>query len=378
MADRFVYVLTLCLILCSAQSKADDDHGENVVTLKKDTFNDAVSSSKLFVMFYAPWCGHCKRLGPTWNELATVYNKLENSPVTIAMVDCTDETPLCAEHEITGYPTLKYFHNPTDFVRYKSGRDIQSLKSFVEEQQQADQEKPEVPEPQKGLLVLDEKFDETIKLGNYFVKFYAPWCGHCKRLAPVWDDLARSFEFVEDVTIAKIDCTQHGSVCSSNAIRGYPTLIFFSNGKEVEKYSGGRDHENLKNFVDKMLNRKPEEKEQESEGKIPEELTDSTYEEVQSSPLAFIKFYAPWCGHCRKLAPTWIDLSKKFSETEEVVIADLDCTQYEEICKDNKVRGYPTLLLFRHGILVEEYSRSRTLEDMYDFVHEHIQERDEL
>lgn len=50
-------------------------------------------------------------------------------------VDCTVETALCAKNEITGYPTLKFFHNKySEVVRYKSARDLQSLQSFIEEQ----------------------------------------------------------------------------------------------------------------------------------------------------------------------------------------------------------------------------------------------------
>lgn len=50
-------------------------------------------------------------------------------------VDCTVETALCAKHEITGYPTLKFFHDKySEVVRYKSARDIQSLNNFIEEQ----------------------------------------------------------------------------------------------------------------------------------------------------------------------------------------------------------------------------------------------------
>jgi thiol-disulfide isomerase/thioredoxin len=50
-------------------------------------------------------CGHCSRLAPTWEQLAEEYNKDESSQVKIAKVDCTTDTSLCSDHDVTGYPT---------------------------------------------------------------------------------------------------------------------------------------------------------------------------------------------------------------------------------------------------------------------------------
>ena len=56
-----------------------------------------------------------------------------------------------------------------------------------------------------GLYVLTDKtFSEVIAKGYTFVKFFAPWCGHCKRLAPTWDALAREYQNNKDINIAKV------------------------------------------------------------------------------------------------------------------------------------------------------------------------------
>jgi protein disulfide-isomerase-like protein len=73
----------------------------------------------------------------------------------------------------------------------------------------------------------------------YFVKYYAPWCGHCKRLAPTWDELGDAMSGT-NVVIAKVDCTVSKSVCTGAGVQGYPTLKLVQNGKVKEDYRGAR------------------------------------------------------------------------------------------------------------------------------------------
>merc|ERR1712117_373422 len=75
-----------------------------------------------FVMFFAPWCGHCKKLAPTWQE------------VVVAKVDCTVETALCSAQDVTGYPTLKFFKSLETSEKHRGGRDLDSLVAFIDEQ----------------------------------------------------------------------------------------------------------------------------------------------------------------------------------------------------------------------------------------------------
>ena len=65
--------------------------------------------------------------------------------------------------------------------------------------------------------------------GAWFVKFYAPWCGHCKGLAPTWEELG--VELKTEMTVAKVDCTKEKMTCKRFGVRGYPTLILLKNPK---------------------------------------------------------------------------------------------------------------------------------------------------
>lgn len=81
------------------------------------------------------------------------------------------------------------------------------------------------------------------------MKFYAPWCGHCKKIAPIWEELAKDLSAVKGLIIADFDAT--ANEVDGVDIRGYPTLKFYpkgSKGAPVD-YDGGREVEDFKNWL---------------------------------------------------------------------------------------------------------------------------------
>lgn len=101
------------------------------------------------------------------------------------------------------------------------------------------------------------KFDDALTSGkNIFVKFFAPWCGHCKAMKPTWDALGDDYASSSSVVIADVDCTSDGGkgVCEKFGVSGYPTLKYFKDGNaKGEAYDKGRDADSLKNFIKESL-----------------------------------------------------------------------------------------------------------------------------
>lgn len=85
-----------------------------------------------------------------------------------------------------------------------------------------------------------DNFDQITGKGKALVKFFAPWCGHCKNMAPHY--IADSEKLEEGVVLAEVDCDKDSNkaLCEKNEIRGFPTLKWFDADGSVTEYDGGR------------------------------------------------------------------------------------------------------------------------------------------
>jgi thioredoxin 1 len=83
------------------------------------------------------------------------------------------------------------------------------------------------------------------------VDFWAPWCGPCKMIAPVLDELAQEYE--GKVKIVKLNVDEHQNTATEFGIRSIPTLILFKDGKVLEQTIGAQSKELLKKLVEKSL-----------------------------------------------------------------------------------------------------------------------------
>uniref|UniRef100_A0A7N6A4T0 Protein disulfide-isomerase A3 n=1 Tax=Anabas testudineus TaxID=64144 RepID=A0A7N6A4T0_ANATE len=82
------------------------------------------------------------------------------------------------------------------------------------------------------------------------VKFYAPWCGHCKKLAPEFEKAATRLKGT--VQLAKVDCTAHSETCARFGVSGYPTLKIFRYGRDSAPYEGPRTAEGIYHYMKKQ------------------------------------------------------------------------------------------------------------------------------
>jgi len=230
-----------------------------------------------FVEFYAPWCGHCKSIAPEYDKLAKALDGI----VRVGGVDMTTDQAVGQPYDVKGFPTIKFFGldktKPIDYTGDRSANDM--LNFAMNQAKQAAEARlrgkgPKSNQGQQGgsqshgggagevVVLTDSEFDELVMQSEdlWLVEFYAPWCGHCQRLEPEWNEAANKLK--GEVKVGKIDATTQTRLAQQFGISGYPSIKMFPPGKKsmsnMEDYGGTRDASSIVSWaLDKKLQFKP-------------------------------------------------------------------------------------------------------------------------
>lgn len=229
-------------------------------------------------------------------------------------------------------------------------------------------------------VLTESTFDAETASGEWLLEFYAPWCGHCKNLAPKYEELATKVK--DQYNIAKIDCTVEKNLQTRFGIRGFPTIKFLKDGK-IYDYSGQRT---IDSFVDFMAGGyatatansipspvaaapaadKPAAENKPEAKAGPSDVVTLTADNfaLTSQDTWFLEFYAPWCGHCKRLAPIYEEVATALKG--KVKVGKVNCDEEKAVCSQYGVRGYPTVYFQKDGEL-REYNQQRTVEAFKKF-----------
>ncbi|CAN6349770.1 unnamed protein product [Urochloa humidicola] len=240
----------LFLLLAAAAAAVSPAAADDVVVLTEADFEKEVGQDRAaLVEFYAPWCGHCKKLAPEYEKLGASFRKAKS--VLIAKVDCDEHKSVCSKYGVSGYPTIQWFPKGSlEPKKYEGQRSAEALAEFVNSEAGTNVKIAAVPS--SVVVLTPETFDSIVldETKDVLVEFYAPWCGHCKHLAPVYEKLASVFKQDDGVVIANLDADKHADLAEKYGVSGFPTLKFFPKGNKAgEDYDGGRDLDDFVKFI---------------------------------------------------------------------------------------------------------------------------------
>ncbi|XP_005279864.1 protein disulfide-isomerase A5 [Chrysemys picta bellii] len=321
----------------------------------------------LLMMFYAPWCGVCKRMMPSYQQAAT---ELKGTYVLAGMnVHSAEFEKIKEEYNVRGYPTICYFEKGKFLFHYENyGATAKDIAEWLQNPLPPQPQAPETPwadEENAVYHLTDEDFDKFIKEhSSVLVMFHAPWCGHCKKMKPEYEMAAEMLHGASDSpgVLAAVDATVNKAVAERFHISGFPTLKYFQDGEEKYTLPQLRTK---KKIIDWLQNPQapppPEPAWEEKLTNVIHLAGEDFRESLKKKKHALVMFYAPWCPHCKNSIPHFTTAAELFKEDRKIAYAAVDCAkeQNHDLCKQEGVDGYPTFNYYNYGKFVEKYNGER-------------------
>lgn len=462
-----------------AQDAASAPADSAVVKLTSDNFEQFLKENPLVLAeFFAPWCGHCKALGPEYIEAAS---QLEDKNIKLAQIDCTEQEALCQAQGIRGYPTLSVFRGPDDKKPYEGARKAEAIATYMIKQSQpavqtnitssdlteivTDAKEPVVvqilPEATASAVtaanetyytIANSKRDKYTFLASTDAKLAKEYGADAKKPAYLVyragqqsDEKPAVFsekEITSEGLTSFIDYESkpyfgeiNGETFQDYMTAKIPLAYLFYNTPEerkdwetkitkyAKKYRGklnfvgldasrfGRHAENLnqeekfplfaihdleKNLkygldqakdlavadIEKLLtdfsagSATPKIKSEEipkTQDQAVYKLVAHTHDKIINDDKkdVLVLYHATWCGHCKRLAPTYEELAQVYQKdknaSDKVLITSIEATQNDV---NVEIQGFPTLILYPAGDKSNPvpFEESRDLESLAEFI----------
>lgn len=302
---------------------------------------------------YSPYCGHCIGIAPTWQTLYEFYYvstlgilsaaadiiqtskpvasaKSSNTKSSLnsfhryydfrfASIDCVAFGDACTVQQVTAFPTFSLYKDSKFIKKFSGKRDMAGLSTFVEETldsiRPGSRSKGGVKLPEVGASSSeDENHREAASTEAEDVDGGGKAASKSDKTSSALGETATSKSKLKATKVPKP--TKQAAIPNP---RGTSTALS-----------------------------------QESFQKLVTNTQDPW----------FVKFYAPWCHHCQALAPSWLEMSKELQG--KLNVGEVNCDVEVRLCKDVRVKGYPTIHFFRGGERVE-YDGLRGLGDLVSY-----------
>lgn len=437
---KFTTIAFACLLIGAAITAEgswgypEEDH---VIVMTEANFDEIINKHEfVLVEFYAPWCGHCKKLTPEWSSAAQTL-KTADPAVPLGKVDATENQALGTKYGVQGYPTIKFFvkgepiefnggRTAADIVQWAKkktgpasialadaaaltkvkadnqvvvvyvGADNSNYQNFLKAAQSLDAVAfaHSHDESLGAGLTLFKQFDEGSNryTGDFSADDIKAFinANRFPLVMPFEGDQAIERVFGKEAAAIVLftDATSGAEHEAFNAVAKdlKDTLIFSHStvttglGQRLSDYIGVKAAEtpavwiihpksgdlakfplngsisadNIRTFVSNFQNGKLERhfKSQEipaANDEAVKVVVGKNWNDVviNNDVNVLVKFYAPWCGHCKTLAPIWEEAAKALAGNPKILLVKIDSTENE--IEGVSVQGFPTLKFYKAG-----------------------------
>ncbi|KAJ5599635.1 hypothetical protein N7450_000702 [Penicillium hetheringtonii] len=411
-----------------------------VTQLTPENFDELTKDGHWFVKHYSPACAHCRKAAPLYQTIYEYYytsNPLSPSSgkspdpkssngftnyynFHFGSMNCLAYGDFCEKLGISAWPTFAFYDQGEQTLKHVAAKSIKDLSALVEEKLETikpgsrppqgiklpevgatsvdssaepDSPPPKVKAPTGGEQIgekqsevgsqkdsgssSDSKADGTTDSKNkpksappnpqglsvpltaesfqklvtstqdpWFIKFYAPWCGHCQAMAPNWKEMAKEMKDV--LNVGEVNCDVESRLCQDARVSAFPTMYFFRGGERVE-YTGLRGLGDLLSYTKKAI----------GPGSSIEDVDAATFKELEETEeVLFLYFY----DHATT--------SEDFRAMDRLTLslvghARIVKTSSAALAERFKISTWPRLLVVRDGRA--NYYNALAPKDMRDF-----------
>jgi len=208
-----------------------------------------------------------------------------------------------------------------------------------------------------------ENFEQEVLKSDVpvLIDLWAPWCGPCRRMGPIIEELSKDLE--GKVAVAKLNTDENEGISVRFRISAIPTLLIFKDKVMLEPLVGLRPKEDILDFLAKngmIEGAAPKEEEKHYAVKV----TDGDFGDfIRSKPFALVDCWAPWCKPCLRMGPVIEELAK--ISQDDIAVGKLNVDENPGVSLNFNIQSIPALLIFKNGkqtATLVGYSPERTAE----------------